>query len=231
MTIQRISSGIAVHFAPDLRVANDIVALQRERPNDRELAGVSLVVARSDAQQWSELTANVVDYLIRRQFVSPVLGRLQWTFFGATSGWRQNSAAVRHKRFWKNESLDLGSIGVQSEEIEVVSERGIRYAVVARLDRAHVRAASEWVRKTQSGFLFLSEEAPTTDSEFVRSTYSSSFAPDGASIDWSRAANCICRGDRILVRCSGAFDDQEMSVDLIFERSKFNSLITAFLAD
>jgi len=203
--------------ANDVFKTNDILNLSRHSALDKKIAAISFVTNRPSHQTpWSDVLRCSIDsalaWLSQRN-----VGKWKWRFFGATDGWRESTAVARHKKFWgAYEALKSRQSLKSSPEVLFQFESKIRFAVIADLESVDVPLLAEWTRARRSGLLFLSQSPGDFSDSAARTYFEALFRNRESEVDWSLAVSKLCDADSILVRCSGAFDDPDASVDLLY---------------
>lgn len=201
--------------------SNEILNLCRRGKSVMDLAAVSFVSKRNlQGEEWSTVMRRAVDEALA--YKNKLLGGLDWFFFGANDTWQRNSAVVRHKRFWKaNNSLSESGLLNSSREFEFLNSDGnLRYAVCAVLTGEVLPLFCDWVRHTQSGFIFLQNKNKIHLNEIVSLLYDVAYHNNETTVDWARLAQELCSDGSLIVRCSGSFDDPDAAVDFIYNPEK-----------
>ena len=204
--------------AENLFEPNDVLNLTPTRGFTQPIAAVSFVASRQSIETpWRDVLSVAIsaatDFLETSSF-----RERGWLFFGASDIWRKPSAVIKHKGFWgANKDIAETQLQNSSPEIEFTYDSKVRYAVCAELPRETHMVFGEWIRSTQSGLMLL-ESSVEKQTEFdVKRYFAIAFANGDSDVDWSRAVANFCASGSILVRFSGAFDDPDAAVDLMYD--------------
>ena len=201
--------------ATNLFEPNDILNLSRPEGLTDCISAVSFVVSRASINISWEVTISKAIAAAMSFISNSLLRKKKWLFFGATDMWRTPNAVIRHKKFWRTNSLLYKPSGA-SPEVEFFYGAKIRYAVVTEVNPEHIPNFGEWIRATQSGLMFLMTSIDKQTDTDVRNYFASVFTNDLNNVDWNHVVRKFCRFDFVLVRFSGSFDDPDAAVDLIY---------------
>ncbi len=200
----------------DLFKPNDVLNLTAE--GAKPAAAISFVASRPTIETpWSQVLLHSIHAMLNFVDSSSLRGR-RWNFFGATELWRLPTAINTHKKFWgASQTFENFPPPTSSVEVEVRRENKVRYAVATEVTRDALPVLGDWNRATQSGVLWLDDAASQHTEDSIRGYFKRLFKQSETNVDWHLAINTFCSTGSVLVRCSGAFDDQDASVDLIYD--------------
>lgn len=204
--------------ASNLYESNDILNMTPSDSVANRISAVSFVASRnSNETPWSEVLSVAIGATLN-YLKSSSVNTKHWQFFGASELWKQPSVMTRYRKFWgANKSLPISCIRNCSPEVEFTRDSLIRFAVCCELPEEVVEIFGDWIRATRSGFMLLIDREKEQTELLVRDCFDAGFSENGSDIDWGRTAEHFCKSGSILVRFSGAFDDPDAAVDLIYD--------------
>ena len=150
--------------------------------------------------------------------------------FIAQGGWQPDSRIVQHYRLWKREQWIQGilpNVACQPDFL-FVSEHGVRYAGIVEVnDLIAPLLVKSLYEFSSSSFLFLKNPNVGSDAPGVQSTFEIAFPEHATELCWPNLAKELCSEGHMLFHLSGAFDDLEGVVDMIYPEN-FLPLITTY---
>jgi len=204
--------------AENLFEPNEVLNLTDTEGFNRAIAAVSFVASRRSLEtSWHDVLLVAINAATDYLEASPLRKR-RWLFFGASDMWRVPNAVIKHKKFWgANKTIAERQLLNCSPEVEFTYDSKVRYAVSAEVSDENLPSFGEWIRSTRSGLMLL-EDSVEKQTEFgVRKYFDGAFTNGDNDVDWSRAVAEFCVSGSILVRFSGAFDDPDAAVDLMYD--------------
>ncbi len=146
--------------------------------------------------------------------------RRVWLFVSQRP-WQPANRIVRHRKLWKDyrELIESGGIVNVSDEVEITSEDGIRFAGLLEVTGSSIETALQLVRTNPACAMICSKRKDIDSHVSIRSIFSFAFPKeDGIEqvhVDWMTLALGLCPLGDVLIRVSGLFDDHEAAVDVI----------------
>ncbi len=214
MTIDSIAYKVSAH---NLYEKNDILNLTPSNALSQPIASVSFVAARHSIQiPWPDVLLAAIHAMADFLENSPYRER-RWLFFGASDIWRTPSAVTNHRKFWgANKTISHWNLKNKSPEVLFSRDSVVRYAVCAEVPREAVADFGEWCRATRSGLMLLQDSVAQQTENNVKEYFERTFLNGNNDVDWNNAVAEFCTAGSILTRFSGAFDDPDAAVDLIY---------------
>lgn len=204
--------------AENLFEPNEVLNLTPPVGFTHEIAAVSFVALRQSFETpWRDVLFLAINAATDYLDSSPLRER-GWLFFGASDMWKMPSAVTKHKKFWgANKDIAAKSLRNSSPEVEFTCDSKVRYAVTTEVSRENLPSFGEWCRSTRCGLLLLQDVVEKQTEFIVKKYYDSVFTDGEREVNWSRAVSELCASGSIVARFSGAFDDPDASVDLMYD--------------
>jgi hypothetical protein len=196
-------------------------------------AVLSLETRRSDtleraAEAHSEKLREVL-------FRTRTLSQFRALLFVADGPWQPSTAMVKHNKLWKSlaKNWEVSPFTHRSTELEVESDRGIRYAGLLEVGENTVGAAVDLLRLGQashgieSALVACPRPGPWSEPS-IALIFRAAFPPhDGtpqSSIEWVNLAVELAALGCIVGRTTGGFDDPLVATDLFGSEALISAL-------
>ena len=207
--------------AANLYEPNSILNLTPDSGFTQPIAAVSFVTSRkSFTSPWPDVLAIAIGAATEYLAASPFRDN-RWLFFGASDMWRMPSATTRKNKFWAaNKGIAGNPLPNSTPEVEFSHHSKVRYAVCAEVSCEMLPVFGDWIRSTRSGLMLLQNLVEKQTEFNVKRCFDCAFKDGESDVNWSHAAASFCPSGSILVRFSGAFDDPDAAVDLMYDPSR-----------
>lgn len=168
-------------------------------------------------------------------FRTRTLARFRTLLFVAHGPWQPSTAMVKHNKLWKSlaKNWEVSPFTHRSTELEVESDRGIRYAGLLEVGENTVGAAVDLLRLGQashgieSALVACPRPGPWSEPS-IALIFRAAFPPhDGtpqSSIEWVNLAVELAALGCIVGRTTGGFDDPLVATDLFGSEALISAL-------
>ncbi len=202
-------------YSSSLTAPNDIFALNPQLVTT-SVAAVSFIATKPFDVPWASVVEIAFLAFLQDQSFGKTTDMLA-VFFGVTAAESSSVVAMRHK-FWGTMPLDSASAILQKgPSVSVTNGQRLHFTSVAILDLSKAIPIVDLCRNTRKGLLLLFAEDVELNEMLVRECYAHCFDLQNEEIDWNSAVAHFCPRGVILIRVSGAFDDPDGAIDLIFD--------------
>lgn len=152
------------------------------------------------------------------------LSRSNIIFAARTPSWLIPNKVTLHKGIWGYHSLRWAmAIDAKTTTINAQDDNGTYLMGIANISIDNIRNAIDYIRLTQHGLLLLSH-----DKEIDQKIIIDFFSETGPvkNNQWSFVISELVKDYQFIVKPHGSFDDREVYIDLIMQKSFIQEIFT-----
>ena len=148
--------------------------------------------------------------------------------FAVHGPWQPKTRIIKYKKLWKSnpQFKPFVHLAKKSDEIEIESDKGLRYAGMVKLKNDSLSQAVELLRNDSACCIIASDRPEISSSNSINDLISLAFPNDkhgfkSTSINWLNLAAYLCSKRDFVIRVFGSFDDRDATIDIMFKKWLF----------
>lgn len=217
-----MTTSVDIIFEDRLDRPNQILNFsQYEIKNEFDLKCISGVSLQSRKSQEDCSLTDVnrrVSSLFKQWLIkSNYLEESQLWLFSTHDCWQPDSRVSRHKKLWKTIFARYPDLAVKlhsatSESLIQNADGKIKFCGLAKFEASSLDFITEFIRTYSTAFIILGNMDATDESTSF--LYENAFWQRESEVNWANLSSALCFSGATAIRSSGAFDDDEASIDI-----------------